>query len=112
MRLELDVQERAKYGRLLAYVYVGDMMVNEELVAQGYAQIMTIPPNVRHQELFLKRQREARLLQIGLWRVTVTPPPERGWGTRAAGGCYCCLQLNSWWQCDPEGIGNVMPTDV
>ena len=33
MRLELDVQERAKYGRLRAYVYVGDMMVNEELVA-------------------------------------------------------------------------------
>jgi len=78
VRLELDVQERDRYGRLLAYVYVGDMMVNAEMVAQGYAQVMTIPPNVRHQELFLKLQREARLLQIGFWRGTGLAPPERG----------------------------------
>jgi len=78
VRLELDVQERDRYGRLLAYVYFGDMMLNAELVAQGYAQVMTIPPNVRHQELFLKLQREARLLQIGLWRGTAPPPPRPG----------------------------------
>ncbi len=78
VRLELDVQERDQFGRLLAYVHVGEMMVNAELVAQGYAQVMTIPPNVRNQELFLKLQREARLLQIGLWRGTGPPPPERG----------------------------------
>ena len=75
MRVELDVQERDRYGRLLAYVYLGDMMINAELVAQGYAQVMTIPPNVRHQELFLKLQREARLLQLGLWRGAAPPPP-------------------------------------
>jgi micrococcal nuclease len=78
VRLELDVQERDGYGRLLAYVYLGDMMINAEMVAQGYAQVMTIPPNVRHQELFLKLQREARLLQIGFWRGTGPAPPERG----------------------------------
>ena len=77
LRLELDVQERDRYGRLLAYVYFGDMMINAELVAQGYAQVMTIPPNVRHQELFLKLQREARLLQLGLWRGTKPLPPDR-----------------------------------
>lgn len=78
VRLELDVQERDRYGRLLAYVYFGDMIINAELVAQGYAQVMTIPPNVRHQELFLKLQREARLLQLGLWRGTGPQPPEPG----------------------------------
>jgi len=77
VRLELDVQERDRYGRLLAYVYVGDIMVNAELVAQGFAQVMTVPPNVKHQELFLKLQREARLLQLGLWRGASPPPPER-----------------------------------
>jgi len=82
--LELDVQQRDRYGRLLAYVYVGDMMVNAELVAQGYAQVMTIPPNVRHQTLFLKLQHEARLLQIGLWRGTGPPPPEPGGSTSAS----------------------------
>jgi len=78
VRLELDVQERDRYGRLLAYVYVGEMMVNEEMVAQGYAQVMTIPPNVRCQERFLKGQREARLLQLGLWHGTGPPPTEPG----------------------------------
>jgi len=70
VRLELDVQERDRYGRLLAYVSVGDVMVNAELVRLGYAQVMTVPPNVRYQQLFLKLQREAREAGRGLWRST------------------------------------------
>jgi micrococcal nuclease len=68
VRLELDVQERDRYGRLLAYVYVGEMMVNAELVKQGYAPVMTVPPNVRYQDMFLKLQREAREARRGLWK--------------------------------------------
>jgi len=68
VRLELDVQERDRYGRLLAYVWIGDLMINAELVRLGYAQVMTIPPNVRYQEVFLKLQREAREAGRGLWR--------------------------------------------
>jgi micrococcal nuclease len=67
VRLELDVQRRDQYGRLLAYVWVDDLMVNAELVRQGYAQVMTVPPNVRYQELFLKLQREARAARRGLF---------------------------------------------
>ena len=68
VRLELDVQTRDRYGRLLAYVWVGDTMVNAELVRLGYAQVMTIPPNVRYQDLFVKLQRQARDAHRGLWR--------------------------------------------
>ena len=68
VRLEMDVQSRDRYGRLLAYVWVGDLMVNAELVRLGYAQVMTVPPNVRHQALFLKLQRDAREAGRGLWR--------------------------------------------
>jgi len=67
VRLELDAQARDRYGRLLAYVWVADTMVNAELVRRGFAQVMTIPPNVRHQSLFLKLQREAREANRGLW---------------------------------------------
>jgi micrococcal nuclease len=67
VRLELDVQSRDRYGRLLAYVWTGDTMVNAELVRLGYAQVMTVPPNVRHQTLFLKLQRDAREAGRGLW---------------------------------------------
>lgn len=68
VRLELDVQERDRHGRLLAYVWVGEVMVNAELVRRGYAQVMTVPPNVRHQHLFVKLQRDAREAERGLWR--------------------------------------------
>src|SRR5213593_1972896 len=68
VRLELDVQSRDRYGRLLAYVWVGDIMINAELVRLGYAQVMTVPPNVRYQALFLKLQRDAREAGRGLWK--------------------------------------------
>ena len=68
VRLELDVQERDRHGRLLAYVWVGDVMVNAELVHLGYAQVITVPPNVRHQSLLLARERDARQNGRGLWR--------------------------------------------
>jgi micrococcal nuclease len=41
VRLEFDVQPRDQYGRLLAYVYVGEVMANAELVRQGYALLST-----------------------------------------------------------------------
>ena len=71
VRLETDVQARDRYGRLLAYVWVGEIMVNAELVRRGYAQVMTVPPNVRHQDLFLKLQRDARDRGRGLWSLAV-----------------------------------------
>lgn len=67
VRLEMDVQPRDRYGRLLAYVWVGDLLVNEELVRLGYAQVSTYPPNVRYQERLLAAEREARAAGRGLW---------------------------------------------
>lgn len=67
VRLVTDVEERDRYGRLLAYVYVDGTFVNAELVRRGLAQVATYPPNVRHQEHFLKLQREAREAGRGLW---------------------------------------------
>ncbi len=67
--LELDVQQRDKYGRLLAYVYLPDgTMLNALLLKEGYAQVMTIPPNVKYAEMFLQIQAEARGNNRGLWR--------------------------------------------
>jgi micrococcal nuclease len=72
VRLEPDVQARDHYGRLLAYVWVtgpdgAEIMVNAELVRLGYAAVLTVPPNVRHAELFRKLAAEAREQHRGLW---------------------------------------------
>jgi len=67
--LEFDVERQDRYERLLAYVYLKDgTFVNAWLVEHGFAQVMTVPPNVKHQDLFLKLQREAREEGIGLWQ--------------------------------------------
>lgn len=69
VRLEFDVQKRDKYGRLLAYVYLEDgTFVNAEIIKEGYAQVMTIPPNVRKADFFLKLERDARESGKGLWK--------------------------------------------
>ena len=68
VRLELDVQERDQYGRLLAYVFLEDStFVNAELVKQGYAQVATYPPDVKYVTLFISLQKEARENKRGLW---------------------------------------------
>lgn len=69
VRLEFDVQKRDRYNRLLAYVYLPDgRMLNAEIIKAGYAQMLTIPPNVKYQDLFLELQQEARDNNMGLWK--------------------------------------------
>jgi micrococcal nuclease len=80
VRLEYDVERKDRYGRTLAYVYLDTLFVNAELVRQGYAQILTIPPNVKYASLFLSLQRRARANRQGLWDERA----ESAW--RAGGG--------------------------
>jgi micrococcal nuclease len=66
--LEFDVTKRDRFGRLLAYVYLDDgTFVNARILEEGYGQVMTIPPNVKYAELFLRLEREARDSKKGLW---------------------------------------------
>lgn len=77
--LEFDVEQRDQYGRLLAYVWLGDQMFNQVLVQEGYAQVATFPPNVKYVDLFTQLQREAREANRGLWGLggtTAEPAPK------------------------------------
>lgn len=67
VRLEYDAEQRDVYGRLLAYVYLGDTFVNAELVERGYATTLTIPPNTRFADLFARLKEKASELGRGLW---------------------------------------------
>ncbi|MDI6709272.1 MAG: thermonuclease family protein [Bacillota bacterium] len=80
--LETDVEARDRYGRLLAYVWlsvpesrdeagVRTKMFNARLLAGGYAQVLTVPPNVRYADFFVQLQKEAREAKRGLWSVPV-----------------------------------------
>ena len=65
--LEFDVQQRDKYGRLLAYAYVDGQMYNKTLLEKGYAKIATYPPNVKYVDDFTNIQKQARQNKVGLW---------------------------------------------
>lgn len=69
VELRTDVEERDRYGRLLAYVYRArdDLFVNAALVRDGYATQLTIPPNVAYADEFRRLAREAREAGRGLW---------------------------------------------
>jgi micrococcal nuclease len=71
VKIEFDVRRSDKYGRILAYIYLKDgAFVNAEILKEGYAQVMTIPPNVKHSDYFLKLERSAREERKGLWAAT------------------------------------------
>jgi len=65
--LEKDVSETDRYGRLLRYVWVGDTMINGELVRQGYAQAVSFPPDVKYLNWLRQLQQEAKEEGVGLW---------------------------------------------
>jgi len=69
VRLEYDADRYDKYGRTLAYVYLEDgTFINSKLVRDGYANVMTIPPNVKYAGTFLKMERKARNQKRGMWK--------------------------------------------
>jgi micrococcal nuclease len=68
VRYRLGVEPRDRYGRALAYVWLDDgRFFNLMLVERGYAQVLTIPPNVDYAERFVAAQRAARKAGRGLW---------------------------------------------
>lgn len=93
VRLEFDVEQRDKYGRLLAYVWcvapsvtprpsmgeggaarrvrvkgAGGELVNAAMLRAGMAQLMTIPPNVKRANYFYQVQKQARKDRKGFWK--------------------------------------------
>ena len=68
VRYVLGVEERDRYGRALAYVYLDDgRFLNLLLARRGYAQPLTIPPNVEFADRFVAASRRARRRALGLW---------------------------------------------
>jgi micrococcal nuclease len=79
LHLERDVEERDRYGRLLVYVYrtSDNLFVNAELARRGYAQTLTIPPNVAHEQEFADLAAAARSRGDGLWGACAEGPAGR-----------------------------------
>ena len=67
VRLQTDVEQRDKYGRLLAYVYVNGTRFDDELLRLGYARLLIIPPNGIYARAMLRAELSAQAGHRGLW---------------------------------------------
>ena len=72
VELEKDISETDKFGRLLRYVYIisaekGRVMVNEDLVREGFAHASSYPPDVKYQSKFNETEKSAQAENLGLW---------------------------------------------
>jgi micrococcal nuclease len=73
VRLEFDQVREDRHGRLLAYIYHKDKMVNERLLAEGLAHVFSIPPNTRYADRFLQMQEKAHTAKTGMWKAVRGP---------------------------------------
>lgn len=62
-----DKEDVDKYGRLLRYVYVDKIFINQILVQEGLARTLTIPPNTKYKYKFLKLEEIAQNDKSGMW---------------------------------------------
>lgn len=67
--LEMDVQERDQYGRILAYVWTGDQLFNEVLIERGLARVAEYPPNIKYVDRFRSVQKKAQAAEKGIWSL-------------------------------------------
>jgi len=75
--LEYDIQPTDKYGRTLAYIWLSDgTLFNELLVLKGFAQVSTYPPNVKYVERFTTAQKKAIEANTGLWAKESMEKPQ------------------------------------
>lgn len=74
VRLLYDKQIKDKGGRLLAYVYAGDIFVNAELVRGGFALYSPFEPNKAKNDLLLRSEWEARKNKVGIWAIPLKNP--------------------------------------
>lgn len=66
--LEKDMSNTDKYGRLLRYVYIDGVFINDFLIRQGYARLDSVPPDTKFANDFKSAAAEAKINNRGLWK--------------------------------------------
>ena len=98
VRLEKDITDRDKYKRLLRYVWLGDTLINEMLVSQGYATSYSYPPDVKYQDRFVEAEKQARDNKLGLWTAcasaSASVPPATPTTQAATANPSCTIKGN------------------
>lgn len=93
VRLERDISDKDKYGRLLRYVYVDDIFINKKLVEEGYAVAVAYPPDLKYQLQLKEAERHAFDNNLGLWKECRRQPKDYN-KERVENLQYCVIKGN------------------
>ena len=69
VKLQKDISDQDKHGRMLRYIYIDEIFVNAEIVRMGYANASAYPPDVKYQIFLDAMENEAKQLERGIWRI-------------------------------------------
>ncbi|KIL48754.1 thermonuclease [Jeotgalibacillus alimentarius] len=95
VELELDVSERDRYGRLLAYVWLDDQMLNEMILKEGLARVSVYPPNTKYVDEFRDIERKAKTDEKGIWSVENYQHADKGSSEKSDESCNIKGNINS-----------------
>ncbi|MBU7046085.1 MAG: thermonuclease family protein [Theionarchaea archaeon] len=70
--LEKGYEDRDKYNRLLRFVYIDDVCINEEMIRQGYAEARYLTDSIS--EYYIQLEIEAEIARAGLWSENIFQP--------------------------------------
>jgi micrococcal nuclease len=80
--LEKGYQDRDKYSRLLRFVYIDDVCINEEMIRQGYAEARYLFSDDLVREYYIQLEIEAETAKAGLWSDNIFQPRSQvNWDT-------------------------------
>ncbi|MBU7046805.1 MAG: thermonuclease family protein [Theionarchaea archaeon] len=72
--LEKSYEDQDKYNRLLRFVYIGNLCINEEMIRQGYAEARYLPSTDPLREYYIQLEIEAEIAKAGLWSENIFQP--------------------------------------
>jgi micrococcal nuclease len=111
-----DVSDRDRFGRLLRYLWVGDRLVNEELVAAGFATAARFPPDIEHAGVHEAAQQAAEMQALGLWATTTTTTSSTTSTTTTTTTTTTTVVVaaptTTEAQCHPSYVGQCVPIGV
>ena len=109
--LTLDVSDRDRFDRLLRYVWLGDIMINEELVLAGVATARRYPPDTAYADVFESAEEQAQTLALGLWTTTTSTTTSTTTTTVLAFVAPTTTNAPEP-QCHPSYVGECVPVGV
>ena len=73
-KIELEYDEKSdkvdKYDRLLAWVFIDNKLLQEELVEKGYAKVAYLYNDYKYSNILKEKQELASAKSIGIWDMT------------------------------------------